>query len=461
VGSIPTFGISDVRRPFAVDAWRPPVKRAFAAGSAVLALALAAAGCRGADPSACSDVHYGGQGEPDSVVVSDLPLQGPSGAMSAQINSAIRQELAVRRYRVGARRVGFVACDDSSGKTGLTTAGACSANANEVAGDERVIGLIGPLDSRCAAIMLPVLNRAPDGAIPMISPSNTYPCLTRAGAGCDATEPDKYYPSGERNYLRVAPSDVFQSAAAAEFMRDRGVEKVYVLHDDEAYGVGVASGFRAAARSLGLEVVGFEGWDPEEESYAGLFHAIDASGADAVFLGGLIAENGGQVLRDKVAVLGPNDGDVMLVASDGFAEKRTITDAGGAASGMYVVNPGVPLRELGARAKRYATALAASDGSGSRPTAGSVYGAQAAKIMLDAIARSDGSRSGVTRRLFRTRVSDGLLGTFGFDAGGDPARAEGPVVAFSVLRASAAAGRGFEVETTVDPEPATVEAAGR
>ena len=76
--------------------------------------------------------------------------------------------------------------------------------------------------------------------------------------------------------------------------------------------------------------------------------------------------------------------------------------------------------------------------------------------MLAAIARSDGGRAGVTEGLFETKVSDGLLGTFGFDANGDPADAVGPVVAFTILRAA----RGLDVETTVDPEPSTVEAAG-
>ena len=319
------------------------------------------------------------QGEPDSIVASDLPLHGPSGVESAQINEAIRSQLRARRYKVGTHRIGFVACDDSSAETGVSSATICSANANELADDERVIGVVGPLDSRCAAILLPVLNRAPDGAIPMISPSNTYSCLTRGGAGCDATEPDKYYPSGQRTYVRVAPNDVFQGAAGAEFARGRAVEKVYVLHDSEAYGVGVATSFRNAATSLGIEVVGFEGWSPDEESYEPLFRKIRSSGADAVFLGGLIDENGGQVIRDKVTVLGPNDGAVALLASDGFAEQRTITDAGGAAAGMFIVDPGVPLRELSPAARRYAATLAASDGSSERPTVGSVFGAQAAR----------------------------------------------------------------------------------
>jgi ABC-type branched-subunit amino acid transport system substrate-binding protein len=43
-----------------------------------------------------------------------------------------------------------------------------------------------------------------------------------------------------------------------------------------------------------------------------------------------------------------------------------------------------------------------------------------AEILLDAIARSDGSRASVTREVFRIRVEDGILGDIRFDRNGDP-----------------------------------------
>ena len=54
--------------------------------------------------------------------------------------------------------------------------------------------------------------------VAMMSPANTYVCLTEGGPGCDGTEPDKYYPSGSRNYARVVAHDAYQGAAVAEFM---------------------------------------------------------------------------------------------------------------------------------------------------------------------------------------------------------------------------------------------------
>ena len=99
----------------------------------------------------------------------------------------------------------------------------------------------------------------------MISPANTYPCLTvNLPGGCDATEPDKYYPSGTRNYARVVPHDAYQGAAVAEFMQAQGVKSVYILNDKEAYGLGVATTLREGGgvprhQDRGLRGLGSEG----------------------------------------------------------------------------------------------------------------------------------------------------------------------------------------------------------
>ena len=45
--------------------------------------------------------------------------------------------------------------------------------------------------------------------------------------------------------------------------------------------------------------------------------------------------------------------------------------------------------------------------------------AQAAEVLLQAIAASDGTRASVTENLLKVRVEDGILGSFAFDANGD------------------------------------------
>ena len=55
---------------------------------------------------------------------------------------------------------------------------------------------------------------------------------------------------------------------------------------------------------------------------------VKQSGADALFLGGLTDENGAQLIKDKVKVLGLNDGDVQLYMPDGFYQQSTIDESG-------------------------------------------------------------------------------------------------------------------------------------
>ena len=230
----------------------------------------------------------------------------------------------------------------------------------------------------------------------MMSPANTYVCLTEGGPGCDTTEPDKYYPTGTRNYARVVAHDAYQGAAVAEFMQEQGVKSVFVLNDKEAYGLGVATNLRNAAEHLGIKIAGFAAWDPKTPSYEALFNQIKGTGADAVFLGGLIDENGAQVIKDKVAVLGPNDGAVKLFAPDGFTTQQTIDEAGESAAGMFLSVAGVPIDEFKGEGATFAEEFEPRLG-GKRIDPYAIYGAQAARIMLDAIEASDGSRASVHR----------------------------------------------------------------
>lgn len=389
-------------------------------------LAFLASGC-GGRTSTCGPIEVGGGGTPDVVVASVLPLQGPAKPNALRVNAAIRAALDERGWRIGRRTVGFQACDDATADG--SDARACSRNANELAGNPQVVGVIGPLESECAQVMIPVLNQAPDGGVVLVSPTNTYGCLTRAGPGCDITEPDKYYPSGVRSYVRIAVPDEVQGAALAELAGRLGVRSVFVLDDREAYGVGLAASFRRAARVLGIAIAGSAAWEPRTTSYTALFERVRRTGADAVFLGGLRERNGARLLRDKVAVLGGNDG-VKVLAPDGFAADPPTSDSGRAAAGMYV-------SVVGERSARQYT----------------VYGALAADVLLTAVERSDGSRPDVIAQVLGYADNDSPLGPISFDRGGDVVGRGAYGVALYVVR------DGLELESVVTPTQAALDAA--
>ncbi|MCY7301583.1 MAG: branched-chain amino acid ABC transporter substrate-binding protein [Thermoleophilia bacterium] len=431
-------------------------------GLFIALLALVAAGCGGSDgggapealpSSSCTAIEYEGDGDPDYLLVSDFPLQGAARSQTLQINDAIRAQLKAINYKAGDYNIGFQACDDATAQAGKWDSGKCSQNANAYAANDKVIGIIGTFNSGCAGIIIPVVNQAPDGGIAMISPANTYVCLTQGGPGCDTTEPGKYYPSGTRNYARVAAPDSYQGAANAEFAQAQGVKSVYILNDKEAYGLGIATNFRGAAESVGIKIAGFEAYDPKASSYEALYKKIEATGADAVFLGGLICENGAQLIKDKVAVLGPNDGDVKLLTPDGFTLQQTIDDAGAASRNMFMSVVGQPIDSFKGKAEEFITKFKADYTNGRPVDPYAIYGAQSAEVMLSSIAASDGSRSDVIKQMFAYQNDNSLLGGISFNADGD-------IVGDDAYGITIYRGEDTLVtETVISPKQSTVDAA--
>jgi branched-chain amino acid transport system substrate-binding protein len=406
-------------------------------------------------PSAsCTDIEYEGDGEPQVLIASDLPLQGSSRTQTLQMTAAIRQVLANNDWKAGAVSVGYQSCDDSTAQAGKWDPGKTSQNANAYAENQSVLAVIGTFNSGAAAIMIPVLNQAPGGGLAMMSPANTYVCLTEGGPGCADDEPDKYYPTGARNYARVVAHDAYQGAALAEFMQAQGTTKLYILNDKEAYGLGVATNTRGAAEHLGIEVVGFDAWDPKASNYEALMTKIKDSGADGVFLGGLIDENGAQVIKDKVKVLGDNE-TVKLYMPDGFTTQQTIDEAGVENTrGAFFSVAGVPIEEFtGSAAQSIAEFEPTLGGDPVDPYA--IYGAQAAQIVLDSIAASDYTRAGVIEQMFNTQVTGGFLGDFEINDNGDPALASGAVVGFTIFVGE----EELVPETVLSPQEDVVEAA--
>ena len=307
----------------------------------------------------------------------------------------------------------------------------CRRNARDYVATEDVVGIIGPFHSGCALLQIPIVSRRAAGPLAMISPTNTQLLLTRTRQAA------ALYPDGVRSYSRVITHDIAQGTAAAHVAERQGARRVAALHQDEPepdYARGLNAGFVASARSLGLDVVQFD-W-PLRKSYRALAASVAAARPGAVFLAGLTEGNAGRLVEDLRTTLGPG---VTLIAPDSFHSDDTAEELGAAGEGMRVVSPGVPPEQLPPAGKRLLRELGV-------PSTHALYvseAAQAAEVLLDSIARSDGSRASVVDELFKTEVTNGLLGSFSFDRYGDIVPAPvgvyrfegGEIVADGVIRA--------------------------
>jgi branched-chain amino acid transport system substrate-binding protein len=398
-------------------------------GSAIAAVALLAAlavavagpastGTASALPKTCGPLFYKGSGSPKFIIVSDLPLQGAGRAQNLLMGQAIRYTLEKQyKFKAGKYTVGYQECDDSTAQAGRYDPAVCSSNARGYASTSNVIGILGTFNSGCSKLIIPIVNRAPGGPIGMVSSANTAVGLTHYAPWNDPGEPNIYYPTKKRNYVRVAASDDFQGPAMADFFVKKLKKKtVYILQDNTTFGKGVAQGFQSRANKLGLRVLAFDAWSEKATDYTAIAQKIKDSGAQSVYLGGLVCDNGVKLLKDLRSVLGPK---LPLGGPDGWTPESATLAAGSAAQGFYITYAGQPLSTLGPKGKAFIKGLTAYAKVKGQMPPYPVYQGHSAQVLLDAIARSNGTRTSVTDQLFRTNVKNGIMGTFHFDKFGD------------------------------------------
>jgi branched-chain amino acid transport system substrate-binding protein len=375
--------------------------------------ALIAIGCGGGGSGGS-----GGGESPTAKIVSDLPRQGANRAQTTTMVNAINLAIDERNGKAGDVKIEYESLDDATAQAGQWDAAKCAENAQSAAQDDQIIGWIGPFNSGCAAVEIPILNEA---GLAMISPANTYTGLTKPTP--DESEPDKYYPTGERNYARVIVTDVQQGQAGASFMADEGVQTVFILDDRETYGKGVADEFETAAEDLGIEVLGREGIDGSAPNYRSLMNKIAAADPDAIYFGGIIENNAAQLIKDKVGA-GMSNQEVTFVGPDGIFVDELISQGGNSVEGIYTSFGGIPPEKLGSAGQDFIDKYEQNYDDAVQPY--TAYAYEAANVMLDAIERASKDAGGdvpdrkaVIEQVLATQDYKGVLGTWSFDNDGD------------------------------------------
>jgi branched-chain amino acid transport system substrate-binding protein len=379
--------------------------------TAVMAFGVAACGDDEDEPAGGGGSEGGGG---TLNVYSSLPLQGASRPQSEDVINGIKLALKQKGGKCGDYTIKYTSLDDATAAAGQWEAGQTSANARKVAQDDKAIAYIGEFNSGASAISIPTTNEA---GILHVSPSNTALGLTKGGAGAEPGEPDKYYPTGERNYGRVVPIDTIQGAAQAQYMKDEGVTSVYILDDAEVYGKGVAKNTQAAAEELGIEIAGTDSWDGKASNYRALAAKIKASGADAVFTGGIIDNNGPQLYKDLNAAMP----DAKLFGPDGMATVDFTKEIPAKVQAQtFLTAPTVAPEELPPAGQQFYKDYEEEYGEPQDeidPYA--VYGYEAMAVVCDAIAEGGDDRAAVVDAFFSTKGRESPLGTYDIDADGD------------------------------------------
>ena len=388
-----------------------------ATGCLVAALALGVGACGDDD----DEGGGGGGGESAETktlkIYSSLPLQGASRPQTTALVNGIKLALEQAGNKAGDFEVTYESLDDSTAQAGSWTPEATTANARKAAQDEGTAVYIGEFNSGASAVSIPILN---EGGVPQISPANTAVGLTSDEPGANPGEPDKYYPTGARNYVRIVPKDTIQGAALATVMKEDGCTKVQLTNDKEVYGAGLASNIESAAEAQQLEVIANDAIDKNAPNYRSLAQKAKGAGADCFVYSGITANNAVQLYKDFSAALpdaklyGP-DG----VAESGFADPKEGGIPGDVASKVKVTVATLSPDEYPPEGQEFFTQFEEKYGE-PNPDPYSIYGYEAARLALDAIERSGtGSKEDIVAALFDTKDRESVLGTYSIDENGD------------------------------------------
>lgn len=300
-------------------------KKLFSILSLLLVFTLVAAACGGGDDTA-SDTESPGTtdeatsdagdgGDVDSVKIAyQGPLTGDNAALGQNMLCGIQLAMQELNDAGETPSIELVQLDTQGSPD------QAPAVANQAAGDDEVIAVIGPAFSGESAAAGPIYEQA---GLPMISPSATNPDLSQ---------------NGWTNWFRTVATDATQGPVAAKYIAENlGAENVAVIDDSSEYGKGLADIVESSLEDAGASVVFRQGVEAGQQDYSAIVGQVAQSGADAVFYGGYFSDAG--LIRKQLVDNGA--GDITFVSDDGAFDGGFIEVAGAeAAEGASVTFPG-------------------------------------------------------------------------------------------------------------------------
>ncbi|MBB2902905.1 branched-chain amino acid transport system substrate-binding protein [Kineococcus radiotolerans] len=360
-----------------------------AAPAAAAALLLAACGTTGGDETTAAEGSSSGSSScPADVSIGFFgALTGPNANLGVNEQNGVKLAVDQHNAESGACQVTVTPYDsqgDQNQAQGL---------AQQVVGDENVLGIVGPAFSGESKVADPIFDEA---GIVGISPSATNPALAE---------------NGWKTFFRVLGNDASQGPAAAAYISDTlGKQKVYVIDDATEYGKGLADIVR---ESLGAKAVKNNTIQTGQTDFSAVVADVQASGADAVFFGGYYPEGG--LLLKQLRESGLSADKLAFVTDDGAKDEGLITAAGAAAAeGALMTCPCLPPDKAGGTFVADYT-----EAYGTAPATYSAEAFDAANILLDGIAEGNVTREDLLAYV-KSYDKPGVTKQLKFDEKGEP-----------------------------------------
>jgi branched-chain amino acid transport system substrate-binding protein len=367
-------------------------------------------GCGGSDKSGNSS---GGTVD----FYSSLPLSGASSATARAIVDGAKLALARAGGRAGRFTVKYISLDDSTAAAGTWDPGRTAANARQAARDPKAVYYIGEFNSDASEVSMPILNR---GGVPQVSPASTYAGLTTSEPGSLPGEPNRYFPTGRRTFLRLVPLDTIQAAALNDLVGNDNCGRIALAHDIGAYGRGLATLFQILGVGLGADIVSDTAINTTAGSYSAYAQRIKAQGVDCFVFAGHTSRGAVRLVEDVAATI-PT---ARLYGGDAICEGAFTNPARGGIPARIAPRFQCTLPVLALAAypggKQFLAAYQAAYGK-SPPDPYAIYGYAAMRLGLETVASlgAEGTDKAAILAALFANTHDSVLGTYGFDPNGD------------------------------------------
>ena len=243
------------------------------------------------------------------------PMTGDNAAFGAQLKIGAEQAVADLNAKGGVLgqklvlSIGDDACDP---KQAVSVANKLAAE-----GVKFVAGHF------CSSSSIPASKVYTEEGILQITPASTNPKFTEEGSW---------------NTFRVCGRDDQQGAVAGAFIaKEFKGHKVAVLHDNSAYGKGLADETKKSMNKLGMQEVLYSAYVPKEKDYSALVSRLKQAGVDLIYIGGYYQEAG--LILKQAKQQGMN---VTVMSGDALVDDSFWQITGDAGEGTLMTFPSDP-----------------------------------------------------------------------------------------------------------------------
>ena len=316
------------------------------------------------------------------------PMTGEYAAIGAQMKAGAEQAVADINKAGGVNgqqlvlEIGDDACDP---KQAVSVA-------NQMA--SRKVAVVA--GHYCSGSSIPASKVYGEEGVLQISPASTNP---------------KYTDEGAWNTFRVCGRDDQQGALAGKFLADKFKgKKIAVIHDNSAYGKGLADETKKAMNAAGMTEALYTAYVAGERDYSALISRMKQAGIEVIYVGGYHTATG--LIARQAKEQGMN---VAIVGGDALVTNEFWQISGPAGEGTIMTFPPDPRKSAGA-----ASIVAEFKAKNFDPEGYTLYTYAALQIWAEAAKKANSIEGKkVADTMHAGQPFPSVLGNIAFDKKGD------------------------------------------